>query len=54
MREDIDADIEETQQRRDQIMRSSLHEDTVQQGEVSDLSEELPEAASPTEETKVS
>ena len=51
MKDDIDADIQEADERREDILTTSVHE--VQQGELSDLSEQSPEAASPTEELKV-
>lgn len=53
MKEDLEADIEESEQRREEIMRSSLHEDQFPEEEISDLSEEMPEEAEPVEELKV-
>lgn len=54
VKDEIDSDITQTEKRRDEIMSTSLHEDKLPHEETSDLSEELPEVASPTEEAKVS
>ena len=48
----MDTDIAESEKRRDEIFRTSLHEDQLEEG-LSELSEEIPEEVSPTEETVV-
>lgn len=49
----MEADIVESEQRREEIMRKSIHEDTLPQGEVSHISEEQVEEAAPSVEEKV-
>lgn len=53
VKDEMEADIVESEQRREEIMRESIHEDTLPQGEVSYLSEEQVEEAAPSVEEKV-
>ena len=53
MRDDLEADIAETEQRHEEIMKSSLQEDHILEADVSDLSSASPVEAVPGEELKV-
>ena len=48
----MDTDIADTEKRREEIFRTSLHEDQLEE-RLSEFSEDMPEDVSPTEETKV-
>ena len=52
VKEEMDTDIAETEKRREEIFRTSLHEDQLEEG-LSEISGESPEEVSPVEETKV-
>ena len=54
VKDDLDAEIAETELRHDEIMRSSLHEDQFNEADVSDISSASPVEAVPGEELKVS
>lgn len=53
VKEELEADIEEVEQRREEIMRSSLHEDQFPEDEISDLAEEVLEESVPVEQEQV-
>lgn len=53
VKEDMEADIEQTEQRREEIMRSSLHEDQFPEDVLCELTEDNREEAFPTEELTV-
>ena len=48
----MDTDIADVEKRREEIFRTSLHEDQLEE-RLSEFSEDMPEEVSPTEETKV-